>query len=74
MARATSSLPVPLSPRDERGGVRGGELADELEDLLHRLAAPDDAQLVILRLQQRLVGHHLPHVARGLEGVERRSP
>ena len=33
---------------DERGGVGGGDLADELEDLLHRLAAADDAQLVIL--------------------------
>ena len=52
---------------DERGGVGGGELADELEDLLHRLAAADDAQLVILLFQQRLVGHHLLHVAGGLE-------
>ena len=32
---------------DERGGVRLRDLADELEDLLHRLAAADDAHGVI---------------------------
>ena len=69
MARATSSLPVPLSPVISAVASRGGELADELENLLHRLAAADDAQFVILRFQQRLVGDHLLHVARGLERV-----
>ena len=54
---------------DERGGVGAGDLADELEHLLHRLAAPDDAQLVIFRFEQRLIGHDLLHVARGLERV-----
>ena len=54
---------------DERGGVAGGDLADELEDLLHRLAAADDAQFVILGFEQRLVGDDLLHVARGLERV-----
>ena len=55
---------------DQGGGIRGGELADQLEDLLHRLAAPDNAQLVIFLLQQGLVGDDLPHVAGGLQGVE----
>ena len=54
---------------DERGGVAGGHLADELENLLHRLTAADDAQLVILGFEQGLVRHHLLHVARGLERV-----
>ena len=48
---------------------RGGDLADELENLLHRPAAADDAEFVILRFQQRLVGDDLFHVARGLERV-----
>jgi hypothetical protein len=39
---------------DERGGVARGDLADEFENLLHRFAAPDDAQFVILRFEQRL--------------------
>ena len=46
-----------------------GHLADELENLLHRLAAADDAQFVILGFEQRLIRHHLLHVARGLERV-----
>ena len=54
---------------DERGGVGGGNLADEFEHLLHRLAAADDAEFVILRFQQRLIGNDLLHVARGLERV-----
>ena len=54
---------------DERGGVGGGDLADEFEHLLHRLAAADDAQLVILRFEQRLIRDDLFHVARGLERV-----
>ena len=54
---------------DERGGVAGGDLADEFENLLHRLAAPDDAEFVILRFEQRLIGDDLLHVARGLERV-----
>ena len=54
---------------DERGGVGCGDLADELEHLLHRLAAADDAEFVILGFEQRLVGDDLLHVARGLERV-----
>jgi hypothetical protein len=54
---------------DERGGVAGGDLADELEHLLHRAAAADDAEFVILRFEQRLIRDDLFHVARGLECV-----
>ena len=52
---------------DEGGGVGGRELADELEYILHRLAAANDAQIVILRFQQRLIGNDLFHVTRGFE-------
>ena len=55
---------------DQGRGVAAGELADDFENVLHGLAAADDAQVVILRFQQRLVRDDLPHVARGLEGVE----
>ena len=54
---------------DERGGVRDGELADQLEHLLHRLAATDDANFIILGFEQRLIRNDLSHVARGLQGV-----
>ena len=54
---------------DQRGRVADGDLADEFENLLHRLAAPDDAQFIIFGFQQRLVGNDLFHIARGLEGV-----
>lgn len=46
-----------------------GQLANELEHLLHRLAAADDAQFIILRLQQRLIRNHLFHVPRRAQGV-----
>ena len=36
---------------DQRGGVAAGDLADELENLLHRLAAADDAQFIIFRFE-----------------------
>ena len=54
---------------DEHGGVAGRNLPDEFEHPLHRLAAADDAKLVIFRLQERLVGDDLFHIARRLEGV-----
>ena len=53
----------------KRGGVGGRELADELEYLLHGLAPPDDALLVVFRLEQGFVGHHLFHVLRGFQRV-----
>src|SRR5689334_9185361 len=53
--------------RDERRCIRTGELADELENFLHRLTAAHDAEFVILGFEHRLVTHHLPHVAGGLE-------
>ena len=37
-ARATSSLPVPLSPGDQDGGLGAGDFADQLAQLLHGLA------------------------------------
>src|ERR1035437_6764232 len=54
---------------DERGGVAGGHLTDELENLLHRLTATDDAEFVILGFEQRLIRHDLLHVVCGLERV-----
>ncbi len=54
---------------DERRGVRGGELTDQFENILHRLRPPDDAQLVVLGFEHGLVAHDLLHVARGLEGI-----
>ena len=54
---------------DERGGIRRRHLADELEDLLHRLAAADDAEFVVLGFEQRLIRHDLLHVVRGFERV-----
>ena len=54
---------------DQRRGIRAGQLADHLEHLLHRLAAADNAQVVILRLEQRLARDNLFHVASRLECV-----
>jgi len=70
MARATNSLPVPLSPVIKAVALLAANCPIILKDVLHRLAAPDDAHVVILRLQQRLVGDDLLHVVRGFEGVE----
>ena len=70
MARATNSLPVPLSPVIKAVASEAGELADELEDALHRFAATDDADVVILGFEQRLVRDDLLHVARGFERAE----
>ena len=69
MARATSSLPVPLSPVISAVASDAGELADQLENLLHRLAAADDPEIVIFGFEQRLIGDDLLHVARGFERV-----
>ena len=44
-------------------------MADHLEHLLHRLAAADNAQVIILRLEQRLTRYNLFHVASRLECV-----
>src|SRR5439155_2325603 len=37
--------------RDQRGGVAGRELTDQLENALHRVAASDDANIVIFGFQ-----------------------
>ena len=42
-ARAASSLPVPVSPRDEHDLRVRRQALDEAEDLLHRRAAPEHA-------------------------------
>ena len=42
MARATSSLPVPLSPVISTVERVGADLADQLEDALHGRAVADD--------------------------------
>ena len=42
-------------------------MANGLEDFLHRRALPDDAEIVIFLLQQRLVSHHLLHRPRRRE-------
>ena len=48
MARATSSLPVPVSPVMSTVLLRLGHQLGALDDVLHRAAAPDDAVVVEL--------------------------
>ena len=55
---------------NQGGGVAARQLPDGFENILHGLAPPDDPDVVILRLQQRLVRDDLSHVARGFERVE----
>ncbi len=45
------------------------QLADGLENVLHGGAAADDAEVVVLTFQQRLVGNFLLHFARGFESA-----
>src|SRR5437762_14383577 len=52
---------------DQRSGIGARELADELEDLLHGFTAADDAKLVVLGLEQRLIRDDLAHVIGSLE-------
>ena len=52
---------------DQGGRVGGGQLADQLENILHRVAAAHDAQVVVLRFKQRLIRDDLLHIARGFE-------
>ena len=54
-------------PGDKRGCIGAGKLANGLEHLLHGGAAANDAKVIILTLQQRLIGDLLLHVAGGLE-------
>ena len=49
--------------RDEHSCVRLRDLADEFEDLLHRLAIADNTFGVIFTREQWLVAHDLAHVA-----------
>ena len=55
--------------RNQRCCVRNGKLSDQLENVLHLVATPHDAEVVILRLQQGLVGDDLLHRPRGCERV-----
>ena len=53
MARATISLPVPLSPRIRTGAFGRGDFADRSEDPLHLRAGPQQS-LKRLGLHPRL--------------------
>ena len=54
---------------DQRGGIRGSQLPDELKDLLHRSAAADHSQFVVLLLQLRAYGNRLPRVPGRLQRI-----
>ena len=54
---------------DQRGGIRGGQLTDELKNLLHRSAAADHTQFVVLLLQLRPYGNRLPRIPRRLQRI-----
>ena len=56
---------------DHHGDVAGGHLADGLEHLLHRRGTPDDALLVVLGVDGRLVVAGGAQVGVGLQGVLR---
>ena len=68
MARATSSLPVPLSPGDEHRERLVGDAADGLVHLLHGRAGADDgfARLVLVRRRPHNHGR-LAHQAGDLQ-------
>ncbi len=82
MARATSSLPVPVSPGDKHGDVQlrcppeqaverahGGTFADdvlEAEDAIQ--LAPQRVRLLLEPLTLQRPGHHEPHFVR-IEGL-----
>jgi hypothetical protein len=61
---------------DHHRHVARGHLADDLEDLLHDRGAADDALLVVLGVDGRLVLADRPQVGVGLQGVfgERQHP
>jgi hypothetical protein len=54
---------------DHHRGVAGGELADDLEDLLHGRRGADDALLVLLRVDDRLVAGRGLAVGLGAQGA-----
>ena len=62
-------LPRAAFAGDERSGIAGGELADGFENLLHREAFADNAEIIIFFLEQWFVGHHFFHRARGVESI-----
>ena len=59
IARATSSLPVPLSPRISTVTCDRRHAPDRLEDLLHRGAAAEQAAELLLRRHLRAQPHDL---------------
>ena len=67
MARATSSLPEPLSPVIMTGASRVRDAADHFEDLLHRRGFADDRVLMLLDGELRLEGGGRAHLGLRLE-------
>ena len=69
MARATSSLPVPLSPGDQHDDVLAGHAADGLVDLAHGRAAADDGVAVVIPGQRLGDDGRLAHQPGQLQGL-----
>ena len=74
IARATSSLPVPLSPVIEHRAVGVGDALDDVEHAAQRLARADQVLVVVaaveLALQQLVLGLEAPV----LDGLGREAP
>ena len=73
-ARANNSLPVPLAPFDQHRALALGNLGQQLKNLPHRRAAPNDVREGILLLQFAVQRLDQPQVPEAFHPADNPAP